>query len=133
MIRPEAAATLARFRDALIGGAVLALGLYWALFTGGGLLHWLGWGVADQGVSSLGNFAFSILLAKALSPTDFGGFTIAWVTYGMILNASRGIRELAGVAVRKPAPVGDADRGPRRRLLPVRRGEDGDRIAVAVG
>jgi O-antigen/teichoic acid export membrane protein len=51
----------------------------------------LGWGVADQGVSSLGNFAFSILLAKALSPNDFGAFTIAWVTYGMILNASRGL------------------------------------------
>jgi O-antigen/teichoic acid export membrane protein len=51
----------------------------------------LGWGVADQGVSSLGNFAFSILMAKALSPSDFGAFTIAWVTYGMILNASRGL------------------------------------------
>lgn len=51
----------------------------------------LGWGVADQGVSSMGNFAFSILLAKALSPNEFGGFTIAWVTYGMILNASRGL------------------------------------------
>ena len=51
----------------------------------------LGWGVADQGVSSLGNFAFSILVAKALSPTDFGAFAIAWVTYGMILNVSRGL------------------------------------------
>ena len=51
----------------------------------------LGWGVADQGVSSLGNFAFSILIAKALSPSDFGAFAIAWVTYGMILNVSRGL------------------------------------------
>jgi O-antigen/teichoic acid export membrane protein len=54
-------------------------------------LRRLGWGVADQGVSSLGNFAFSILVAKTLSPSDFGAFTIAWVTYGMILNASRGL------------------------------------------
>ena len=51
----------------------------------------LGWGVADQGVSSLGNFAFSILVAKALSPTDFGAFALAWVTYGMLLNLSRGL------------------------------------------
>lgn len=51
----------------------------------------LGWGVADQGVSSLGNFAFSILVAKALSPGDFGAFAIVWFTYGMILNASRGL------------------------------------------
>ena len=51
----------------------------------------LGWGVADQGVASLGNFAFSIMMARALSPRDFGAFTIAWVTYGMILNASRGL------------------------------------------
>ena len=51
----------------------------------------LGWGVADQGISSLGNFAFSILVAKALSPNDFGAFALAWVTYGMILNLSRGL------------------------------------------
>ena len=45
----------------------------------------LGWGVADQGISSVGNFAFSIIVAKALSPSDFGAFAIAFVTYGMIL------------------------------------------------
>ena len=51
----------------------------------------LGWGVADQGISSLGNFAFAILVAKALSPNDFGAFSLAWVTYGAILNLSRGL------------------------------------------
>lgn len=51
----------------------------------------LGWGVADQGVSSLGNFVFSILVAKSLSPNDFGAFALTWVTYGMLLNLSRGL------------------------------------------
>jgi O-antigen/teichoic acid export membrane protein len=51
----------------------------------------LGWGVADQGVSSLGNFTFSVIVAKSLSATEFGAFAIAWVTYGVILNASRGL------------------------------------------
>lgn len=43
MIRPEARAALARWQEVLAGLAVAALGLYWALFTGGGLLHWIGW------------------------------------------------------------------------------------------
>jgi hypothetical protein len=51
VIRPEAAAVLARFRDALIGAAVLALGLYWGFFTGGGMLHWIGYAVALAGVA----------------------------------------------------------------------------------
>jgi hypothetical protein len=49
MIRPEASARLAQYREALIGLGVLCLGLYWAFFTGGGLLHWIGYGVAALG------------------------------------------------------------------------------------
>ncbi len=51
----------------------------------------LGWGVADQGVSSLGNFIFGILVVRALTPDDFGAFALALVTYGVVLNASRGL------------------------------------------
>lgn len=51
----------------------------------------LGWGVADQAVSSLGNFAFGILVVRALAPDDFGAFALALVTYGVVLNASRGL------------------------------------------
>ena len=32
----------------------------------------LGWGVADQGISSLSNFALGIVAAKSLDPTEFG-------------------------------------------------------------
>lgn len=49
MIRPEVRAALARWQEVLAGVAVVALGLYWALFTGGGLLHWIGWLVCLAG------------------------------------------------------------------------------------
>ncbi|MCR8547662.1 hypothetical protein M4578_07460 [Salipiger sp. P9] len=50
MIRPEAQAALSQWREALFGAGVLALGLYWAFFTGGGLLHWIGYVVAIAGI-----------------------------------------------------------------------------------
>ena len=50
MIRPEAKAALSQWREALVGLGVLALGIYWGFFTGGGLLHWIGYAVALAGV-----------------------------------------------------------------------------------
>ncbi|WP_417720418.1 hypothetical protein [Salipiger sp.] len=50
LIRPKARAALWQWREALTGLGVLALGLYWGLFTGGGLLHWIGYAVAVLGV-----------------------------------------------------------------------------------
>ena len=49
MIRPAARAAIARWAEALWGLGVLALGLYWGFFTGGGLLHWVGYAVAIAG------------------------------------------------------------------------------------
>ncbi len=49
------------------------------------------WGLADQAVSSLTNFAVGIFVARSLGATGFGVFTIAWVTYGVVLNVSRGL------------------------------------------
>jgi hypothetical protein len=40
--RPEATQALSRWRDALIGGGLLALGLWWAL-AARGVLSWIGW------------------------------------------------------------------------------------------
>lgn len=51
----------------------------------------LSWGLADQAVSSLTNFAVGIYVARSLGATAFGVFTLAWVTYGVILNVSRGL------------------------------------------
>jgi len=51
----------------------------------------LGWGVADQAVSSITNFAMSLYIARELGAVVFGAFTLAYVTYGIALNASRGL------------------------------------------
>ena len=51
----------------------------------------LGWGVADQVVSSLTNFAISIYVVRTLGAVQFGAFSLAYVTYGFALGASRGL------------------------------------------
>ncbi len=51
----------------------------------------LSWGIADQGMSSLTNFAVGIYVIRSLGATEFGAFSIALVTYGFALNASRGL------------------------------------------
>jgi O-antigen/teichoic acid export membrane protein len=56
-----------------------------------GTIGRLGWGVADQAVSSAGSFLFGVLVVRTLSPDDFGAFALALVTYGVVLNASRGL------------------------------------------
>lgn len=51
----------------------------------------LSWGVADQAVSSLTNFAVNIYIARSLGAVPYGAFSIAYVTYSFALNASRGV------------------------------------------
>jgi len=51
----------------------------------------LGWGLADQAVSSLTNFAVGLVVARDLGATRFGEFSLAWLTYGLMLNVSRGV------------------------------------------
>jgi O-antigen/teichoic acid export membrane protein len=51
----------------------------------------LGWGVSDQAVSSLSNFALSLIVARSLGAERFGAFSLAYITYSVILNASRGL------------------------------------------
>jgi O-antigen/teichoic acid export membrane protein len=53
--------------------------------------HRLSWGIADQAVSSITNFAVSIYVARVLGATQLGAFSLAYVTYGFLLNASRGL------------------------------------------
>ncbi|MFF0271256.1 hypothetical protein [Kribbella sp. NPDC004536] len=56
-----------------------------------GTTHRLGWGLADQAASSLTNFLVVVLVARALGPSGFGIFSLAYVTYGFALNVSRGL------------------------------------------
>lgn len=51
----------------------------------------LSWGLADQAVSSMTNFAVGIYVARSLGVTAFGIFSLAWITYGVVLNVSRGL------------------------------------------
>src|SRR5579859_5986340 len=51
----------------------------------------LGWGAADQGMSSLTNFLLSVYVARTLGAVAFGAFSLAYVTYAFALNASRGL------------------------------------------
>ena len=50
-----------------------------------------GWGLADQMMSSLSNAALSFYMARELGASQFGAFSIAYVTYSFALNASRGL------------------------------------------
>jgi O-antigen/teichoic acid export membrane protein len=49
------------------------------------------WGLADQAMSSLSNAAMSLYIARQLGATQFGAFSVAYVTYSFVLNASRGL------------------------------------------
>lgn len=75
----------------------------------------LSWGLADQAVSSLTNFAVGAVVARALGPAAFGVFSLAWVTFAVVLNLSRGlatdplvVRFSAADPVRRRAAVRDA-------------------------
>ena len=42
-------------------------------------------------MSSLTNFLLSIFVARTLGAAQFGAFSLAYVTYGFAINASRGL------------------------------------------
>jgi hypothetical protein len=50
----------------------------------------LSWGVVDQAVGSASNFLLSLYVAKEYGPRAFGPFSLAFITFTVILNASRG-------------------------------------------
>src|SRR5918999_2161747 len=66
----------------------------------------LGWGLADQAVSSITNFALGIVVARSLGAAGFGAFSLAWVSYGVILNVSRGLAT-DPLTVRYSGPLDD--------------------------
>jgi O-antigen/teichoic acid export membrane protein len=56
-----------------------------------GIARRLSWGLADQAVSSMTNFVVGVFVARELGVAAFGIFSLAWVTYGVVLNVSRGL------------------------------------------
>jgi len=63
----------------------------WIRRVGGKAVARMGWGLADQAVSSLTNFAVSFYLAHTLVAAQFGAFSITYATYGFALTAARGL------------------------------------------
>lgn len=49
-----------------------------------------GWAVIDQGLVSLANFALGVVVARLVSPTEFGAFGVAFAVYLVALNVARG-------------------------------------------
>ncbi len=58
-----------------------------------GTLRRFGWGLGDQLLSSVTNFLLVALVARAVSPADFGAFSLAYATFTLSLGA---VRALAG-------------------------------------
>ncbi len=56
-----------------------------------GVLRRVTWGLADQAVTSLVSFVVGIVVARSLGAVEFGAFSLAWVTYGLVVNISRGL------------------------------------------
>jgi O-antigen/teichoic acid export membrane protein len=50
-----------------------------------------GWGLADQGLSSLSNLAVGVVVARSSTVADFGVYALAFGGYTIALNVSRAI------------------------------------------
>ena len=50
----------------------------------------VGWGFADQAISSLNNFLLGFFVARAVDTATFGAFSIAFTTYVVVVGVVRG-------------------------------------------
>lgn len=51
----------------------------------------LGWGILDQGVSSLGNFLLGVFVARSVGAQGLGALAMGLMAYAICVNASRGV------------------------------------------
>lgn len=56
-----------------------------------GAVSRVGWGLGDQALSSMTNFAVGILVARSVSLPDFGAYALAFSAYSFILGISRAL------------------------------------------
>ena len=49
----------------------------------------VGWGVADQGLSSLTNFLLGVVVARSVSASEFGAFGLAYSIFVIVIGVSR--------------------------------------------
>ncbi|MGV0110187.1 hypothetical protein [Arthrobacter sp. CP30] len=73
----------------------------------------IGWGLADQSVSSLTNFAVGILIARSVPIDEFGAYALVFALFCIVLSVSRAlVTEPFAVRFTKASPGDD----PRRAL-----------------
>ncbi|MGH8773952.1 MAG: hypothetical protein ACRDWI_01890 [Jiangellaceae bacterium] len=80
--------------------------------------------MADQAISSLSNFALGLFVARTFGASSFGAFTLAYVTYTVVINAARGLAT-DPLLVRYSGAVG-------RRWRPATSAAAGTALAVGV-
>jgi O-antigen/teichoic acid export membrane protein len=51
----------------------------------------MGWGIADQGLSSFSNFVLGVVVARTVGLTDFGAFSLAFAAYLLVTGFSRAV------------------------------------------
>lgn len=51
----------------------------------------LGWGLADQALTSLSNFTLGVIVARTVGPTGFGAFSLAFAAYLTTSSISRAL------------------------------------------
>ena len=112
LARQEGRASPGDLGEGMWGGAVTTGDRL--LSSAGGLIHSvrsvggrMSWGLLDQALSSLSNFAVGIVVAHSVGLEEFGAFTLAWFTYGLILNVSRGLATDPLVVRFSGVPVAD--------------------------
>lgn len=88
-----------------------------------GSLARLGWGLADQALSSLTNFAVGILIARSVGTREFGAFALAFATFIVLMGVTRGL-------VAEPLTIRYSALSEERWRGAVRRGTG---VAVIVG
>jgi O-antigen/teichoic acid export membrane protein len=49
----------------------------------------IGWGIADQALSSLTNFLLGVIVARSVSAEEFGAFSIAYSIFVLVIGVSR--------------------------------------------
>lgn len=77
--------------------------------SGRGVAGRMRWGVVDQGLSSLTNFAIALAVARVSGPETFGAFSVAFVVYLLALSGSRSL-VTEPLAVRFSSTIDDRER-----------------------
>ena len=81
----------------------------WVLRGNAGVVRRAGWGIADQLLSSLSNFAVGLLIARSVDLATYGAFSLAFSAYLIAVSVSRAF-PMSPLAIRYATASGPAFR-----------------------